>query len=224
MSLCLAVLLVFGGSGLIYAGIQGSAHDWSYQTGRVGTGSFWRTETQICRPCHVPHNLSKQPMRQLRLIWAQAADWAEPISLWFESELWWSGYRNVPQVEALPAALEQIGGTRFGGTKSDASIRFCLSCHADRAFVMMGAQYTFNAAGNLAAVGPSLRSDHPVNVDLGTPIPGSIQSPTIPTVKLVEGRVTCSTCHSVHNEGGYGDNLLTYTMTGSRLCLECHPK
>jgi len=212
----LGLLFVIGASGLSYAAITGSDHDWSYQTGSPGQ-TYSQKETQICRPCHVPHNLALQPMQQLRLLWAQTANWTETINLWLASELWWSdASRTVPTIGNLPTTLGEINGT-----KPAASIRFCLSCHADRAFLLGGSQYTFTA---VTGVGPNLRSDHPVNVDLSPIVDGSVVSPSVTTIKLVDGKVVCRTCHNAHNEAGYGTGLLTYTMTGSLLCRECHPK
>ncbi len=52
-----------------------------------------------------------------------------------------------------------------------------------------------------------------------------------PLLKLVEGKVSCITCHTVYSEGAHpkegestGDKMLTVTNEGSALCLACHLK
>lgn len=39
---------------------------------------------------------------------------------------------------------------------------------------------------------------------------------------LVNGKMECTTCHSVHNTGNTGEKLLWVSDSGSALCLSCH--
>jgi predicted CXXCH cytochrome family protein len=174
-------------------GIDGSAHDF------VGLG--WNSSGEICQPCHTPHNAQTI---------ANAPLWNHTPSA--ASYALYSGF----DMDATP------------GQPTGASL-LCLSCHDGT----IGLD-NFGGAGGTAFItgdgllGTDLSNDHPISIDY---VAGDLElhatTATFGTGTIADvldgGKVQCSSCHDVHDKGGFA-GLLQMTNAGSVMCLACHDK
>lgn len=196
MSAAFAGLVVSSAS----AQIVGSAHDFSSMAWSGG---------EICLPCHTPHFSNTEFPR-----------------------LW-----NHTMSTASYTMHEGAGGQDDFDYRS----RMCLSCHdgtvaLDSFGGMNGSSY-MPASANL---GTDFTNDHPVGSDAQYPPDpqpswwsGAMRDPSqIPSaIRLVawddngtsRNVVGCTSCHNVHNRGGY-NHMLVMSNSASALCLGCHIK
>jgi predicted CXXCH cytochrome family protein len=201
VALVLLVAIVFGTSQAL-AGIAGSAHDFSLES--------WSTN-DICGPCHTPHNS----------VSGGAPLWNHSNTTYSS----WTMYNNTngTQDSSVPA------NTALGPVS-----KACLSCHDGTAAVdsIGGATGTvfISTFGSTLTVGGSgdLSSDHPISITYDSALSGvdlGLHDPTnAATAKLlINDKIECSSCHDVHNAGGFS-SLLRVDNTDSALCLTCHDK
>ncbi len=194
-----AAVILISGTGFAQT-IVGSAHDFSSQG--------WGT-TEVCQPCHTPHN----------------AGAVNDAPLWnHESTAATFTLYTSPTLDATM------------GQPSGASI-LCLSCHDGTvALENFGGTTTgTHFISGDALLGTDLSNDHPVSfiydtalagVDSGLYDPATVNSGlggTISADMLFADVLQCASCHDVHNGSGVG-NLLLKDNTGSALCLTCHNK
>jgi hypothetical protein len=215
-----ALLAVWLMAGTAKAGIVGSAHDFS---------SFAWAKTQICLPCHTPHNAIVKD--------ADGATLGGPI---------WN--HQLSALTTYTLYYDETGTAHTG--KVDTNSRLCLSCHdgtvaLDSFGGLTGSQYMTNAKMIVGKDG-DLGNDHPIGEHAvwPTPNPSYMVDPALrdaarimPLRVLSDGRkaVGCTSCHEPHNRRNT-ENMLWMdntkpavpiggtTAVGSPLCLSCHKK
>jgi predicted CXXCH cytochrome family protein len=200
-----ATLGLFLVAGLAGAQITGSAHDF--------TGETWMVTSEMCQPCHTPHNAST----------------ALPVVLW-NHEVTVATYTlyNSPTMNATTGQPDGVS-------------KACLSCHDGTvALDSFGGSTGGTTIGGTANFGTDLANDHPVSfaytntlatTDGGLHPPtstasGITQSGTIAADMLFgtgNTQVECASCHDVHNAANL-PFLLLKSNAGSALCLTCHNK
>ena len=184
------------------AQIQLSDHDFS--------GMSW-SGGEICKPCHTPHNA----MPDLPRLWNHELTTADYI---------------------------MHGGAGDAETDFDIVSRLCLSCHDGTvALDSFGGRTGTSFISGRENLGTDFTDDHPVGSDGEYPPDpkpswwdGAMRDPSnFPSgVRLKDWVnpdgvtrkvVGCTTCHNVHNRGGY-DHMLVISNSASALCLGCHIK
>jgi hypothetical protein len=206
--------LLAGFSGVSFAGITGSAHDFS---------GFGFAGGQICLPCHTPHN----------------GELVNDAPLW-NHELSAATYQlyNSPSMDAVvgqPTGASKlclschdgtVGVDSFGGQSGTifidafgADVNLTTDLSNDHPI-----SFTYDAA--LATTDPALFDPTTTIVTIGS---GSFsRTGTISDVMLANNVLQCQSCHSVHNDFVAGiaisDALLKISIGGSELCLACHNK
>ncbi len=183
--------------------IVGSGHDFS--------ANAW-ANTEICLPCHTPHN-------------------AMVVS---QSPLW-----NHELTASTFTVYDNTVSSTFDATtgQPDGNSKLCLSCHdGSVALENFGGTTTGTTyvTGN-ALLGTDLRNDHPISFTYDAALAttdGGVYNPTTQTSglgstinadMLFAGKMQCASCHDVHNGSGIAF-LLRKSNTGSALCLTCHNK
>ena len=96
---------------------------------------------------------------------------------------------------------------------SEGSVNDCLGCHDG----------TIGSTVTLSTMIGNFLGSHPVNRDY-PPVGKSASYAPVEMVnsagiRLVNGQVTCITCHNLKNQGKYH---LAVTIDGSDLCFKCH--
>jgi predicted CXXCH cytochrome family protein len=165
------------------------------------------TLTQICEPCHAPHNTTgEHPLWNHALTTANFTRNGEAVVLGHSSKLCLSCHDGVTFVDA------------FG-------------VH-DGTFVMGD-----GATSPSSVIGTDLSDDHPIGVEYPTsghgwhfPDETEVDPGTgedVPTAgaaavarMLEDGKVECGSCHYAH--GGQDGKFLRVSITDSALCLVCH--
>jgi predicted CXXCH cytochrome family protein len=200
-------LALLGGLGVCStasAVITGSKHDFTATTWSSG---------QICLPCHAPHN-NKNAV----------------------NEVLWNHDNTIAAftMYASPTLDGSIQVSPQGVSK------FCLSCHDG---VTAIDAYTAHATGSTGGGGTigvaypgttanlttALSDDHPISItyDPAADVGGLNAIASLPvSIKLFGAgadQVECGSCHDVHNKYSL-PKLVSVTMVGSALCLECHSK
>jgi predicted CXXCH cytochrome family protein len=134
------------------------------------------------------------------------------------------------QIYSVYGSTTFNGGAQQPGERS----KLCLGCHDGT--VALGqtvANDLIPTRGSMSPrslLGTDLRNDHPIGfelVDDGQLVSTLFQSPPStrdPAVKLVAGRVECTTCHEPHmyNIDAVAGAFLVRSNTQSMLCLSCH--
>jgi predicted CXXCH cytochrome family protein len=180
----------------------GSQHDLTAS----GSGPVKSAQTDTCIFCHAPHNV--QP--NVTPLWDHAL--SSQTYTTYTSSTYGSGVQS-------PGA---------------GSSKLCLSCHdgsvAPGLTVTKGLIATSGAMAGPDVLGTNLTHSHPVSmapVDDGSLVASLFASPATtkdPAVKLVAGKVECTTCHDAHVPGNdpWTPMFLTRSNLGGTLCLACH--
>ncbi len=182
--------------------LTGSKHDFT----ALGWGN-----SQICLPCHAPHN-NKNLVGQL--LWNHDTTAAS-----------YTLYSN-------PASLDAVPG------QPSATSKFCLSCHDGTvALDAYGSHASTTYISGNALLGTDLSNDHPISFIYDAALVSAdqakaggvigLKAPAVVTaagLPLFSGMMECATCHDVHNKHGNTAGLLNIANAGSALCLGCHIK
>jgi predicted CXXCH cytochrome family protein len=195
----LGLMLIAGVAG---AQITGSEHDFS--------GQGWGT-TEICQPCHTPHNAST----------------ALPVVLWNHAVT--NASYTLYSSPTMNATTGQPGGVS----------KACLSCHDGTvALDSFGGSTGSTFISGPANFGTDLSNDHPVSFTYNNALAtadGGLHPPTTTDSDLGgtiaadmlfglgSDQVECASCHDVHNAANL-QSLLLKANAGSALCLTCHAK
>jgi len=193
-----------------FAALSLSAHDFS--------ASGWTT--QICAPCHTPHN---------------AGSGAGP--------LWSHVSANGASFTMYNSTFSATMDMTVAAAPQGISLA-CLSCH-DGATDMsdfiggpasgnpMGANP--NPFGN-TNLGTDLTNDHPISITYDDTLDAASGFHTLAQAKLngpalvfygaAQDQVECATCHDVHNGTAAAANgsMLRESIAASGICLDCHNK
>ena len=203
-----AVFVVLMTASSSFAVLTGSAHDLTAS----GANGVIAGITEICEPCHTPHNSIDTPY-----LWNHAASIGTIVEY------------DSPQMEAVLA----LGG----GTNS----LKCLSCHDGTVgvdnFGGSGGNTFIGLVGlGVGDLGEDLQDDHPIafnyqthaNSDNGlwdTGVIGGGINSVMDIQMTADPEMGCPSCHEVHNSTGPAiANMLRTDNTGSALCLDCHNK
>ncbi len=182
--------------------VIGSQHDLTPS----GSGPVKSAETRACIFCHAPHNV----IPNVTPLWDHTL--STDTYTTYTSSTYGSGLQ-----------------TPAGG-----SSRLCLSCHdgtvAVGLTVVKGQIATGGAMSSRDVFGTDLSGGHPVSmtpVDDGPLVTSLFASPpstTDPAVKLVSGKVECTTCHDPHvpNNDPAMPMFLVRSNANGALCLACH--
>ena len=225
ITICCAVVMVVGlNTAVIFAagngaGISGSPHDFS--------GESWSSE--ICRVCHVPHDLGKTD-GDFGLLWNHTLSNATYLM-----------YAEDTHSNFIDGSAE---------TEPMGVSKLCLGCHdgtigidqfdGNSATTYISDYNSLYQIPNIPDVGSDkdLSNTHPISITYD-PVADSNLKPTSTSMGLSGtiaqvldgGRVECSTCHDVHDQESVpGTNLLRVAQTvaqggaASGLCLTCHIK
>ncbi len=182
--------------------ILGSKHD----LGVTGGGSVTSAVSNSCVFCHAPHNVlaTVTPL------------WDHQLSPQTYTAYTSSTYNSGPQ---MPAA---------------GSSKLCLSCHDGTVAVGLTiAEGSIATSGTMEPediLGTNLSSGHPVSmmpVDDGQLAASLFNTPPStkdPAVKLVEGKVECTTCHDPHvpDNDPLVPMFLSRSNANGALCAACH--
>jgi len=201
----LALLGVLAVCSTASAVLTGSKHDFT----ALGWGN-----SQICLPCHAPHNNKNAPAT---LLWNHTLTTATYV-------LYGSPTFDASTTVGQPSAVS----------------KFCLSCHDGTVALDAYGSHTpapTMITGN-ALLGTDLSNDHPISFDYNatlvaadTTTGGGIAGLVVPAsatqvvagIPLFTGKMECASCHDVHNKHSI-TGLLNTSNTGSALCLKCHIK
>jgi predicted CXXCH cytochrome family protein len=182
--------------------VVGSQHD----LGATGAGPVTSGVSNSCIFCHAPHNVLPT---------------VTPL---------WDHQLSSQTYTAYSSSTYNSGSQ----TPSAGSSKLCLSCHdgtvAVGLTISQGAIATSGTMASSAVFGTNLSSGHPVSM---TPVndgqlaaslfsaPGSTKDPA---VKLVLGKVECTTCHDPHvpNNDPVTPMFLARANSNGNLCLACH--
>ncbi len=182
--------------------VIGSQHD----LGVTGGGPVKSAVSNSCVFCHAPHNVM-----------------AAVTPLW-DHQL--SSQTYTPYTSSTYNSGSQ--------TPSAGSSKLCLSCHDGTVAVGLTiSQGSIPISGTMAAadvLGTNLASDHPVSMtpvddgQLAASLFGTPPSTKDAAVKLVSGKVECTTCHDPHvpNNDPVVPMFLARPNSNGTLCLACH--
>lgn len=192
-------------------GLLNSKHDFrpaSAATVRAANGTL--PGDQLCVFCHTPHNADPGA-----LLWNQKMGTTQFPT--YTSSTLQSSVSPVAAQDSSKLCLSCHDGTiALGSTTSNGDIPFVQGA---------GYQLPSSSPSNLAGnAGLGFADDHPfafvpnyLNAQIKPPGPGD-------PVKLVAGKLQCSSCHDPHNEttdAVQGDFLVKKNQASS-LCLSCH--
>jgi predicted CXXCH cytochrome family protein len=189
-------LIVWFAVGLVVGLFAGSMHR-VVNGDIVGTSHDFSNSSwgggEICKPCHTPHMANPD----VGYLWAHT--------------------------------LSDQTYTLYDGSVGllDDSSVLCMSCHdgtvALNDYHPGGGPPLYIGEWFRIGEGGDLTTDHPVGDAAVYPVLGSDELHPAPVLPLVDGMVSCATCHTPHGRNGI-DNLLRMDNAGSALCLECHIK
>lgn len=182
--------------------VIGSQHDLS----ATGSGPVKSAGTEACVFCHAPHNVSPNVLP----LWDHAL--SSQTYTTYTSTTYGSGAQ----------------------TPASGSSKLCLSCHDGT--VALGLTVTQGLIGTtgsmLAAdvLGANLSTSHPVSMtpaddgSLALSLFGTPAATKDPAVRLVGGKVECTTCHDPHapRNDPVVPMFLARSNSSGAICLACH--
>jgi len=182
--------------------VVGSQHDLT----ATGSGPVKSAATDTCIFCHAPHNIAPNV-----------------------TPLWDHTLSSVNYATYTSSTYNAGVQTPSGG-----SSKLCLSCHDGT--VAVGLTVTkglITTTGSMASpdvFGANLAPSHPVSMtpiddgQLATSLFTAPASTKDAAVKLVSGKVECTTCHDPHmqNNDPVAGMFLVRSNAGGAICLACH--
>jgi predicted CXXCH cytochrome family protein len=199
-SIAIAATALWGTSSKL--AVIGSQHDLSV----TGSGPVKSAASDACIFCHAPHNVSPNILP----LWNHTL-----------SSLTYTTYTSSTY-------------TSGAETPGSGSSKLCLSCHDGTvAPGLTGAQGAIPTTGSMISAdvfGSNLATSHPVSmtpVDDGSLATSLFATPPTtkdPAVKLVAGKIECTTCHDPHNPRAdpVVPMFLARSNSNGALCLACH--
>lgn len=170
----------------------------TYAAGLIGSKHDFsdggRVPRDLCTPCHTPH-----------LSTAAA-----------------------PLLVRTPAATQPVHSYRTAAGDLSAASLVCLSCHdgvvAPDVYAGSHAITWYELSTGGVPVGKSRLTSHPIGILYPVGDPKYNSPPALQQsgrLKLVDGRLQCTTCHDPHNTGRH-KGMLVMSNERSRMCLSCH--
>ena len=238
--------LAYSGSYVPGAGINASPHDLS----RSDTGMNYKANppdalNRICIFCHAPHNT-------YRLSTTTGGGGARADAAFDYLPLWNHGLQEDTAYvmyedgggQPVYGGAKPTQAIKYGMTAGSTSL-LCLSCHdgtvAPNAYGNSDGQLLKSVSGGGGVIvdsydigkGKYLGNHHPIgfNYDLVQGDDVNIEDADVarltPTAVVrnylsADGTMECGTCHSVHNKGNSGEQLLWKTGESKQLCEACH--
>ena len=180
--------------------VVNSPHDLSI----TGPGPVTSQRSDVCIFCHTPHNSDVD----LKPLWNRH----------LQAQIY-----DVYSSSTMHASAQQPGERS----------KLCLGCHDGTVALGQTTTEFIPTQGYMSfehVLGTDLRNDHPISFDLvddgqlATTLFRSPPSTRDPAVKLVGGRVECTTCHEPHmaNIDAVANRFLVRSNSQSTLCLSCH--
>lgn len=217
------ILLILNIQARLFAGIVGSAHDFS-DTMRLRSTTHGIRE--VCTVCHAPHNGGTTEVPLWRGNLAQGDFPSDNPRYSFVYQLYSSD--TLDATVNQPRAPSKACLTCHDGTISKGPVVNCRSCH----YVPDSDLYRRNT---------NLTNDHPFSFTFdtalaqkdgalqdpaGTPVP-SLGGKTIQRGMLFQNRLECPSCHDVHatkGDSATAPHLLLVDNKNNKLCVTCHNK
>lgn len=202
------------------SGITHSPHDLSMRGGAVTYNAPGEYQESSCIWCHAPGNA-----------YSAAGPGLDPEDGY--RPLW---NRKVPQIFMVFMNGSNHVGARAsiaGGPMGDLSL-LCLGCHDGRMAINIFAA-ALSEENKIGRDG-NLSNHHPIGLDYArSRASGKELAPPAEVVAALRrgasedeifrnGKLECTSCHSVHNTGNTGEKLLWISDRESRLCCSCHLK
>jgi predicted CXXCH cytochrome family protein len=209
---CAMIFIIILGHGFVAAQAPMSADVLGMHNLSVGSGASVYSQGSLgCTFCHAPHS-----------------------GIGANTPLWNQKLSTKSYTPYTSTTYSQQGSTQptLGVTSS-----LCLSCHDGTVGVGQSAAYgPLPVVGSLSSVdsfGTTLTGSHPFS--LVTPMKdapslvsslvsqGKTSDPT-GAVKLVNGNIECTSCHSPHVQGidRIAQNFLVRDSSNAQMCLACH--
>jgi predicted CXXCH cytochrome family protein len=167
------------------------------------------TNTEVCVYCHTPHQTGGMTVDPL---------WNKTLS-------------SVVSYGAYSSNTMNVTPDDWGGSTANVSA-LCMSCHDGTVAVNslynppnQGDTGTLYFVTGTANLGNDLSNDHPVEFSYTASISGGdtgLKTGGSVTALLIGGRVTCASCHQVHDPTNIP--FLRVNNAGSALCTTCHAK
>jgi len=228
LGIAVVIIFVLSASSVLYAGIVGSNHDFTF----LGAGgwSFANDNDEPCVYCHTPH----MALGAQTPLWNKSLNFPTGFSVY-----------NSPTSDAVPA------------NPPSTITLLCLGCHdglgaINAVFNSPGPATQvmtpggFDQIGDLGPLGNfiniggqdplaptaiDLTNDHPVSINWADRGAGFYATPQDSRLELYNGvSVECTTCHDPHNGFFGGINptgeveFLVMSNYQSAMCLACHTK
>lgn len=209
----LTAVLVLMTSNSAFAAIALSAHDFS--------ALDFVSDTQICQPCHVPHNADATAGP----LWNHDPS---AVAVWTP----YDGTQPGSNLDSAPGAPTGVS-------------LLCLGCHDNSTAVdafggavvgVDGGIISVNFPNATVGVGGILNTDHPVSFLYDTALAtadGQLVNPVDVdgsglggNLILFGGNMECGSCHDVHNGpvAALNASLLLEPLANSAICTSCHVK
>lgn len=204
------------------AGIIGSPHDFSNNLGAEFENDG---DNQECNFCHIPTDKAN----------TESSRDSGYFALWGTDP----GSKTFISYDSGPVRVQE-SAAELWGTQPGRLSKFCLGCH-DGAHASNNYGRTAidsrliekilgTSPSKIIGAGGNLSNHHPIGFDyemvrsankLIAPDSYPIGGHAISDL-LDNGKLECTTCHSVHNKGNTGEKLLWVSDSRSALCLSCH--
>ncbi len=190
--------------GPAFAGIQGSAHDFSLRSWSKG---------EICIVCHTPHRATAgldAPLWNHQVSVAAFTLYSSPtMQVTAEQPSPGSSSRMCLSCHDGSVAVDAFGGAS-GSVQIASRANLTTDLSNDHPIGIEWAHQT-----GLSAADPHCMTCHDVT------------NPRVPTgkeLRFFKRKVECASCHDVHNSKVMDVKLLRKPLAGSQICLHCHPK
>lgn len=239
---CVSIVVTSDAAYTPGGGLLGSPHDLR------GTRYAAAAEDGACNYCHAGHdNLTLNEANggpAPDSIRTQAAEEFDYLPLWTheltQNARVFATYQNGSGAPRTGAHASQAA---MDGSLPGSVSLLCLSCHDGSVAVNSYGNFEHRTGGTtigsqyLIGADAVLSNHHPIGLDYDAvrslddqirPADAASLGGAGPVRAHLFGpgnsRMECSTCHSVHNTGNTGENLLWRSDARSRLCLSCHDK
>lgn len=232
-------------------GVSSSPHNMNLYlplaTGGANTGD---NQKQVCKFCHTPHNTASTGQTAYNPLWNRTQSTQNFLPyVGIEKNDYMTEPDYITQSPSLDAVINPAD-------MMDGPSRLCMSCHDGTVAIdsYSGKMGSFTPTANNVVLAPAdvngagdnggnLMDDHPIgfsykqvaavdpyirqpNANISWIPAGDRKCTTISELLYKGDKLTCASCHDVHNTANKtaAAPLLRVKMDGSKLCLTCHDK